>query len=73
MDIYSETLIIYYDEEIGDKPLLEAIELYNASIIYPYNITNGIAIVIPEGADIEDAIEFFSNVDGVHQVNINYC
>ena len=30
---------------------------------------SGVAIKIPEGTDIEDAIEFFSNVDGVLQVN----
>ena len=69
MDVTPNTLIIYYDEEIGKEPLLAAIEEYNATILYQYNMFSGFAIKIPDGTDIEDAIEFFSNVDGVLQVN----
>ena len=63
------TLIIFYDEAIGKEPLLAAVEEYNASILYQYNNFNSIAIKIPEGTEIEDAIEFFSGVEGVLQVN----
>ena len=63
------TLIIFYDVAIGKEPLLAAVEEYNASILYQYNNFNSIAIKIPEGAEIEDAIEFFSGVEGVLQVN----
>ena len=33
MDVTPNTLIIYYDEEIGKEPLLAAIEEYNATIL----------------------------------------
>ena len=61
-------LIIMYDEEIGKEPLLAAIKEYKAEIIYDYSIIPGIAIKIPEGADIHDAIKFFRKVKGVTTV-----
>ena len=69
MEATPDTLIISYDEAIGKEPLLAAIEQYNATILYEYNIINAVAIRIPEGTDIEDAIEFFSAVEGVILVN----
>ena len=62
-------MIISYDVAIGKEPLLAAIEQYNATILYEYNIINAVAIRIPEGTDIEDAIEFFSAVEGIIMVN----
>ena len=64
-----DTLIISYDVTIGKEPLLAAIEQYNATIVYSYNIINALCIRIPDGTQIEDAIEFFSAVDGVLEVN----
>ena len=69
MEATPDTLIISYDEAIGKEPLLAAIEQYNATILYEYNIINAVAIRIPEGTEIEDAIEFFSAVEGVILVN----
>ena len=69
MEATPDTLIISYDVAIGKEPLLAAIEQYNATILYEYNIINAVAIRIPEGTDIEDAIEFFSAVEGVIMVN----
>ena len=69
MEATPDTLIISYDEATGKEPLLAAIEQYNATILYEYNIINAVAIRIPEGTEIEDAIEFFSAVEGVILVN----
>ena len=63
------TLIIFYDSTIGKEPLLKAIEEYKASIIYDLKMMNSITIKIPEGSEIEDAIEYFNKIDGVLQVN----
>ena len=49
MDFSPDTLIISYDETIGKEPLLAAIEEYNATIIYDYNMINAMAIRIPDG------------------------
>ena len=65
MSVSPNTLIIYYGEEVGKQPLLAAIKEYNATIIYMYRNINGIAIRIPEGADIEEAIDYFNDVEGV--------
>ena len=67
--VTSNTLIIMYDSAIGIDPLLKATEKYKASIIYRYNNINGIAIKIPTGKDIEDAIKYFKSVEGVITVN----
>ena len=63
------TLIIMYDEGIGKEPLLKAIKEYGAEIKYDYNFIPGIAIKIPEGGDIKDAIGYFKQVKGVVSVN----
>ena len=61
-------LIISYDTEIGKEPLLAAIKEYKAEILYDYSIITAIAIKIPEGADIHDAINYFKKVKGVTAV-----
>lgn len=58
-------LIISYDKEVGKGPLLKAIKDYGAEIIYDYSIIPGMAIRIPEGKDIHDAIKYFKKVKGV--------
>jgi len=69
-EMYSKyTLIINYDPEIGKKPLLKAVKKYKATLIYDYRIVKAIAIRIPDGKDIHEAIEYFQKVKGVTQVN----
>ena len=63
-----DRLIIMYDEIIGKEPLLKALKDYNAEIIYDYDIIPGMAIKIPEGSDIKEAIKFFKSVKGVVSV-----
>lgn len=61
-------LIISYDPEIGKEPLLAAITDYKAQILYDYSIITAIAIKIPEGTDIHDAIDYYKKVKGVTAV-----
>ena len=68
----NNTLIIFYDSLNGKDSLYQAIEEYEATILYDYRMINAIAIKIPTGTFIGDAIEFFKNVDGVIQVNRDY-
>ena len=61
-------LMISYDVSIGKDALMAAIEEYGATILYNYNNFNFVAIRIPDGKFIGEAIEFFKNVDGVLSV-----
>ncbi len=62
-------LIIFYDAEIGKEPLLKAIEDYHATVIYDLKIMKSITVKIPDGTNLEDAIQYFNKVEGVLQVN----
>ena len=68
IDVSPDKLIIMYDEEIGKEPLLAAVEAYGAELIYDYSIIPGIAIRIPEGKSIRDAINYFIKVKGVTSI-----
>lgn len=63
------TLIIMYNAETGNAPLLKAAEEYGAKVIYKYGNFNGVALEIPEGKDITEAIKYFRAVEGVISVN----
>ena len=67
-DYAPDRLIIMYDEKTGKGPLLKAIKDYNAEIIYDYDIIPGMAIMIPEGNNIKEAIKYFKAVKGVVSV-----
>ena len=47
---------------------MKAIKEYNAEIIYDYSIIPGMAIKIPDGSDIKEAISYFRAVKGVVSV-----
>ena len=64
-DYSPNVLIIMYDTEVGKEPLMAAVQLYGADIIYDYSIIPGMAIRIPEGKTLEEAIAFFKKVEGV--------
>lgn len=61
-------LIVMYDEEVGKEPLKYAINEYGAEVIYEYNIIKGFAIRIPENNNLEEAIKYFKEVEGVLSV-----
>ena len=63
------TLIISYDTEVGTAQLDKAIEAYGAEVVYRYNNINAVAIRIPDGKDIQEAIDHFGTVSGVIAVN----
>ena len=67
----SRTLIIMYNAETGEAPLLEAAKKYGAEIIYRYENFSGVALVIPDGKDVNEAIRYFRAVKGVTAVNRN--
>ena len=67
-DYAPDRLIIMYADEIGKEPLLKAIQKYKAEILYDYSIVPGMAIRIPEGANLDDAIKYFKRVKGVVSV-----
>ena len=51
------------------EPLLKAAKEYGAEIIYQYNNLNGIALRIPDGGNISEAIKYFKAVEGVLSVS----
>ena len=63
-----KTHMMMNDEAVGKEPLMKAIEAYGAEVKYDYSIIPGMAIRIPEGKDIRDAITFFRKVKGVTSV-----
>jgi len=63
------TLIIFYDAEVGKAPLLKAVKRLKAEVMYDYKNFNGIAIALPEGSDIHEAMRQLQQVKGVLQVN----
>ena len=62
------TLIILYDPETGKDSLLQAVREYGAELISDYGVIPGIAIRIPAGTEIEEAVKFFSGIKGVTSV-----
>jgi hypothetical protein len=68
LDVAPDRLIIMYDEAVGKEPLRKAIEAYGAEIIYDYSIIPGMAIRIPEGKEISEAMTYFKQVKGVTSV-----
>ena len=65
----TRNLIIFYDREQGVAALLAAAQSYGADVIYQYQHLHGIAVAIPEGKEMQDAIRYFERVKGVLQVN----
>ena len=69
-EMYSpNTLIISYDSATGTAALDKAIAAYGAEVIYRYNNIHALAIRIPDGKNIHQAIDYFKQVPGVTAVN----
>ena len=64
----SQTLIIMYSPSSGKQALLKAVADHQATIVYEYNILNGMAIRLPAGTDMNQAIKDFRQVLGVVSV-----
>ena len=63
------TIIIHYDAQVGTASLDKAIGDYGAEVIYRYNNISAVAIRIPDGKTINEALDHFSQVEGVIAVN----
>ena len=61
-------LIIFYDAQIGSAPLLKAVKISGATLVYEYKNLHGIAIRPSSKTNIEDAIAYFKKVNGVLSV-----
>ena len=66
---HTNTLIIMYDAEVGSTPLLEAAKEYGAEVIYRYANVSGVALRIPAGNNLAEAIRYFKAVKGVLSVS----
>ncbi len=71
-EVSPTTLIIFYDAEIGKKPLLEEVEKSGAEIIYDYKNMNGMAIRKPSTMSLSEARKHFSGVRGVLSVEYDH-
>lgn len=67
----SLVLLIMYDGNVGSEPLVKAVGGYGAEIIYRYDNINGMAVQIPDGKDMLDAMKYFREVEGVLSVSID--
>lgn len=67
-----DSLIIYYDAQIGKAELLKKIAEYGAVAKYQYAIINAVAVTIPKNKRITDAEAYFKKVSGVLQVQKDY-
>ena len=65
-------LIIMYDKEIGNEPLLEAIKEYKCEIVYDYGIINGMALKKPVDKTLEETMQYFKTVNGVTNVGYDH-
>lgn len=61
-------LIIFYNTQIGSKPLMQAVKDSGASLVYEYKNLHGIAIRPSAKTNIQDAIAYFQKVNGVLSV-----
>lgn len=71
-DISPSTLIIMCDGTEGKEAVKQAVKEYGATVIYDYQMMNGLAIKIPEGADIHQARKHFQTVKGVLSVEYDH-
>lgn len=64
----SGNLIVYYSPEVGNSDLLAAAERYGSKVIYVYRNFNGIAVSVPPGKSVDEAIKYYESVPGVLSV-----
>ena len=65
----NENLIIYYSPDNGNSELLSAAKKYGSKILYVYKNINGIAVTVPKGKTVPDAIKYYERVNGVLSVS----
>ena len=65
----NENLIIYYSPDCGNTELLRAAKKYGSKILYVYKNINGIAVTVPKGKTVPDAMKYYGKVNGVLSVS----
>ena len=63
-----ENIIILYEPDAGNKDLIKEAEKYGSKILYVYKNINGIAVTVPKGKTVDDAIKHFKSIKGVLSV-----
>lgn len=61
-----------YDKETGKEPLLNAIRVYKAEIVYDYKMMQGMALKKPADKSLEETIQYFRKVKGVVTVEYDH-
>lgn len=64
----NENLIIYYSPDCGNTELLSAAEKYGSKVLYVYKNINGIAVTVPNGKTVLEAMKYYEKVNGVLSV-----
>lgn len=64
--------LVMYDPQVGKASLLEAIEHYNAEIVYDYSMMPGMAIKRPANKSLEETMQYFRTVKGVVSVDYDH-
>lgn len=64
-----KNLIIMLSEEASLEAIAKEATSYGAEVLYKYNALNGLAIKIPEGKSVDEAIEHFKKLQGVVSVS----
>ena len=67
-DYSPNTLIVFYDNKIGETPLLKEIDKMKGVVIYQYRLSCGLSLRIPKLMRIKTAMKRLSQVAGVTQV-----
>ncbi len=63
------TLVVYYNENIGTQAIRKAVAKYGADIISEQDYISALVVRIPDGKSLDDAIKVFSKVKGVLDVS----
>lgn len=64
-----KNLIIMLSEEASLEAIAKEAISYGAEVLYKYNALNGLAIKIPEGKSVDEAMEHFKKLQGVVSVS----
>lgn len=69
----NHNLIIFYNPDITNTTeLIQAVNQYDATLLYRYNMLHAIAIAIPKNQTLEDAEHYFYQIKGVQLINRDY-
>lgn len=58
-------VIIFFDSTVGNADLKKAAEAYGSRVVYDYTQLNGMAVTVPKGKTVNDAVSYYQGVNGV--------